>query len=243
MDQPTPKSKRLLALEKALDDSALGPVELLTLDDSEVVALSDGVRLPWCPTIELADPAAVAAARERGAASLALRDERYEPADLLRLTQSWRVAVVLEQQTAESRAQVVAYLRADGYASLEDVPESGAHRFVAVRRAAALDLLTATATPTGDHPDDPMVVRTYGAQEWEDAAPELVGDALVVSIAHVLLNPFESPDPARPESRRLVVHALVDRIVTAEPVDGRLEVRTVSRASLRRRLHELATVS
>lgn len=231
--------RRAESIVDAFERAPFGPVALLDLSDDEIIALDARPRVATYPTIDVHDPLAVEAATRRGTAALALRDDSVDPREVVQLARSWRSVLLLEQQSALGHTHACAYLREDGNAVLEDVGGDGLHSFTAAKRAAAVDIITAAATPLGDAEARPGEALVVGAEGWESYATEELAEARVVTVVHGLRNFLGTDQPDRLDSARAVVYALPDCILLAEPAEASLRVTRVSRRTLRPRLLNL----
>lgn len=230
------------ALRQAMERSAFAPEDLLCLSDDEVVALSENPRLTTTPSLVDADPEAITAARQRGIASLSERNDPYNPSDILRLTRTWRTAVLMDQWSGEHRAQLCAYLRADGYGSLENVDETGQHRFIAAKRAACLDLLVQTAVPLGERPDSTYKTERVSIEDWPEYAERTLAEARFVSVLQIIANPHQQGQNADVEPHSILVYEFPTHTVLVRTGEA-FTVEHTTRSALRRDLFQLVLES
>lgn len=241
------------AVDAVFEGAALGPRDVLTLSDEEIVAIEGADAPRVAPLLSLIDqtPQRMALAPQKGARSLAERGlARVDPEasvegvdatvrTILRMRRSWTSLLLVDQVTAVSRTFTAAYLRADGRTLIEDVKQDGSHRFLVMKTAAAYDNLVQMLTPFPGASDEQGWPIAYTTTEWEHQAATAFADAKVVAVVVGLRNHLREGDEDVDE-RRLSVYAFEDRTEVALPDgDGRLATAPTSRRQLRRHLLRL----
>ncbi|MGH3360798.1 MAG: hypothetical protein ACRDO7_18485, partial [Nocardioidaceae bacterium] len=174
-----------------------GPKQVLTLSDTEILALDDPKKQRVTPLLSLQglsgdrlnDTAKAAAERlfEAGHAEdgtpLGGPGSEDEPTvrTVLRMRRSWLCLLVIDQNSALGRDFISMYLRADGRALTELASHNGQHTFTVMKRAVALDSALQLLTPFAEVDSDDADGDAYPIGTWQDRAADTLAQAKVVS--------------------------------------------------------------
>jgi hypothetical protein len=258
-----------VAVASLIDRARQEPVAVIALTDEELAALDGGpgappvAPRPWLDQQDEASRELVCQVALRGLAARGIvvptgavvdggrsviamhRDLRA----VLSMRHDALALVAARRQGTEESAHRVLFLHEDGAVLEEDVSPHGVHRLTVTCAATAAERLATFVDPgsaAGEERQEPAGPVSLAAIAAGDGLPR-VDDVRYLTLVGRLTAPA-SEGAVLPDTRRLTVYALPDRVVVAEPAvlgsgEAGLTMAEVGATALRGRLAALLDVA